>query len=118
MHEVPRPQRAFASLDEQRALAAEYKEVLLPGFVVVQRHWSAWVKPVQADSEVVEMSLAIAAKAAHRSHVVVKPPRVAHVQDEPSGGDGHPGLKCCLGHRATSKSRTTTCPRILTVQST
>ena len=56
----------------------------------------------EAYAEVIEVGLALAAEAAHRAHVIVQPPSVADVDDEPPGGLGHAVVESRLGHRRDS----------------
>src|SRR4051794_19932990 len=96
VEEVERGQRPLVALDDQQCLALEDEEVLLPGFMVVQRHGTAGLDHVERDPEVVEVRLALTAEAGARPHVVVQPLRVASVDDEPAGRLRDAVLQSCL----------------------
>src|SRR5579875_2351303 len=72
MNEVPRAQRTLLAFDDQRAIAGENEEVLLPSLVVIKRHRASWLQPEQAHSEVIKMRRTLATKAAPRPHAIVK----------------------------------------------
>jgi hypothetical protein len=69
--EVPRHEGTFEAFDDQQAVASQHQEVLLAGFVVVERHRLARLQPIQPNAQIIEMSFSLTSESAHDTHVVM-----------------------------------------------
>ncbi len=92
VEEVPRTQTSLLALHEEQALAGEHEEVLLGLLAVVQPVGLSGPKDGNANSELRELGVGRLELAAGAEVVMVEPPGVAHVHDEPALG-----LRCEAG---------------------
>src|SRR4029077_13182926 len=70
------------ALNDQEALAAEDEKPLLVPLAVVHRHRLPWTQDRQIDAELVE-AIPVFIELAGRTQLVLLPPQLAYVRDEP-----------------------------------
>jgi len=84
MNEIPGFERTLLTLHDEQALTAQDEESLLPRLLVVHRHRHSRRHDVQVDPELLERGLTLALEAAICTELVVQPPGIAGIDDEPA----------------------------------